>query len=198
MIGWWTNQLCTRVYSGASGEMRKKAQTRPLTDEQNAKLREVVRSELIRMSPKQVKLARLLGVPQGNLSRFLDGKVGGSAALALRVAFLLDRTVEEVIGAQRVVELVDPEHERYPSRIVAVRAAYLNGVEMRTLVTALTTSVSGDHDPGVDWWLETIESGHLKRTGTKKDSQWAIDLVRAGKFARDPMPAKKARRKKAP
>jgi len=176
--------------------MRKKRQTRPLTDEQNAKLREVVRSELCRLSPKQVKLAKLLGVPQGNLSRFLDGKVGGSAALALRVAFLLDRTVEDVIGAQSVVELTDPNHERYPTRIIAVRAAYLNGVDMRTLVTALAASVSGDSDPGVDWWLETIEGGYLKRSGTKKDTQWAIDLVRAGKFARGPTSGKKPSRTK--
>ena len=176
--------------------MRKKRQTRPLTDEQNAKLRSVVRSELCPIAPTQVQLARLLGVPQGNISRFLDGKVGGSAALALRVAFLLERPVEKVIGAQSVVELVDPEHDRYPTRITAVRAAYLNGVDMPTLLTALTTHVSGDGDPGVDWWLELIESGQLKRVGTKKDTQWAINLVRAGNFARDPTQKKKSRLKK--
>lgn len=49
--------------------------------------------------PKQVPLARLLGVAQGNLSKFLDGEVGGSAALALRTAALLNRSVEDVLGA---------------------------------------------------------------------------------------------------
>lgn len=175
--------------------MKKKSQARHLSDEQNEKLREAVRRELCRIAPKQVMLAKLLGVPQGNISRFLDGKIGGSAALALRVAFLLDRSVEEVIGARRAVELLDPQQARYPSRIIAVRAAYLDGVEVRTLKSVLAASVTPDTDPGVDWWLDAIESGHLTQKGNKKDTQWAIDLVRAGKLARPPSSKKKTRKK---
>ena len=43
---------------------------------QNARLRTIIKSELLTRVPTQLHLAPLLGMPQGNLSRFLDGKVG--------------------------------------------------------------------------------------------------------------------------
>jgi hypothetical protein len=64
-------------------ELPRNTRSRDLSDEQNARLREVVKRELAPLIPKQYHLAKLLGMAQGNLSAFLDGTKGASASLAL-------------------------------------------------------------------------------------------------------------------
>jgi plasmid maintenance system antidote protein VapI len=90
-----------------------------LSAEQNARLRRLVRDELLTRVPKQLHLARLLGMPQGNVSRFLDGQLGATAPIVLRIASLLNRSVEDVLGVPPAPELVDPQEWRYPSRIIS-------------------------------------------------------------------------------
>jgi predicted transcriptional regulator len=58
---------------------------KPLSEDQNAKIRGIVR-ELVRELGSQVAVARALGVTQGALSQFLLGKTGAGINLATRVA----------------------------------------------------------------------------------------------------------------
>jgi plasmid maintenance system antidote protein VapI len=148
-----------------------------LTDKQNARLRTIIKDELLARVPKQLHLARLLGVPQGNLSRFLDGRMGAGAPVAFRVAFLLDRSVEEVLGLAPSPELVDEQERRYPSRILAARTAYLEGVPLPQIRAVLNTSLHYDGDPGAHWWLKMMQEGHLAKPGNKRDTAWALKQV---------------------
>ena len=163
------------------------SRNRDLSDEQNEKLRATVKHQLCSLVPKQYHLSKLLGVSQGNLSKFLDGSKGGSAALALRVAFLLDRPVEEVLGVRRVPGLIDDNGKRYPTRILAARAAYLDGVDPRRIQSALSAILSPKGDPGADAWRKMMVSGDLAQPGTKEDTDWAIEVVRAGNAPKKPI-----------
>jgi hypothetical protein len=151
-----------------------------LTDEQNARLRQIVRTELCTRVPRQVPLAKLLGVAQGNLSKFLDNEVGGSAALVLRVAALLNRSVEDVLGASTPPDLVDQQESRYPSRILAARAAYFDGIPLEQIRAVLASSLRFDGDPGSERWLAMMKDEQFVRRGNKKDTTWALDQVRPG------------------
>jgi hypothetical protein len=148
-----------------------------LTDQQNDRLRAIIKSELCNRVPRQLHLAPLLGMPQGNLSRFLDGHVGVSAAIALRVAFLLNRPVEDILGIEQVPDLTDPQEQRYPSRILAARAAYLDGVPLANIRAVLSASLRYDGDPGAHWWRKMMVEGHLAKPGRKKDTDWALSHV---------------------
>jgi len=170
-----------------------KLRNRDLSEEQNEKLRSTVKEHLCKLVPKQLHLSKLLGVSQGNLSNFLDGRKGGSAALALRVAFLLDRPVEEILGVRRMPGLIDDDEKRYPTRILAARAAFLDGVDARRIQAALSTSLNQKGDPGADAWRKMIASGYLAEPGSKSDTDWAIQLVRTGKNP----PKSKNRKRKA-
>ena len=173
-----------------------KLRNRDLSDEQNDKLRAAVKEQLCTLVPKQLHLSKLLAVSQGNLSNFLDGRKGGSAALALRVAFLLDRPVEEILGVRRMPGLIDDNGKRYPTRILAARAAFLDGVDPRRIQAALSASLSPKGDPGADAWRKMIASGYLAESGSKADTDWAIELVRTGSKPRKPKAtANKARAK---
>jgi hypothetical protein len=145
-----------------------------LTDAQNAKLRQVVQDELCSRVPTQLHLAPFLHIAQGNLSKFLDGQLGGSAALALRVASLLNRSVEEVLGVEPVPEFIDRDERRYPSRILAARAAYLDGVPLDHIRAVLSSSLHHDGDPGPVWWLKMMSDGDLARPGNKRDTARAL------------------------
>jgi hypothetical protein len=149
-----------------------------LSDEQNERLRALVKDELCPRVPRQLHLARLLGMAQGNLSKFLDGQVGAGAALALRVAFLLNRTVEDVLGASSAPQFVDDQERRYPSRILAARAAYLDGVPLQQIRAVLASSLRYDDDPGSEWWLKMINDRQFAKRGNKKDTAWALERVR--------------------
>ena len=171
---------------------------RDLSDEQNEKLRSTVREYLCSLVPKQLHLSKLLAVSQGNLSMFLDGRKGGSAALALRVAFLLDRPVEDILGVRRMPGLIDEHEKRYPTRILAARAAFLDGVDRRRIQAALSASLDPKGDPGADAWRKMIASGYLAEPGSKADTDWAVELVRTGKDPHKPKKAAKKGRRRAP
>jgi hypothetical protein len=145
-----------------------------LTDAQNARLRQVVKEELCSRVPRQLHLAPFLHMAQGNLSRFLDGQLGGSAALALRVASLLDRPVEQVLGVDPMPEFVDRDQQRYPSRILAARAAYLDGVPLDHINAVLSTVLHDDGDPGPAWWLQMMSDGDLAKPGNRRDTAHAL------------------------
>jgi plasmid maintenance system antidote protein VapI len=130
---------------------------------QNARLRAIIRSELLTRVPTQLHLAPLLGMPQGNLSRFLDGKVGVGAPVALRVAFLLNRSLDDVLGIGTADTLSDPEEHRYPSRLLAARAAYLDGVPVEQVEVQWRGPLAFVSWKGRDgrrqrlsWWPDTL------------------------------------------
>jgi hypothetical protein len=165
-----------------------------LSPEQNTRLRTIVKDELLSRVPKQLHLAPLLGVPQGNLSRFLDGDTGAGASLAIRVAFLLNRSLEDVLGISGVPALVDDQERRYPSRILAARAAYLDGVPLEHIHAVLATSLRSDGDPGAKWWIKMMKEGHLAKPGNKRDTAWALKQVQPG-WGKAP-PRKRVQRRK--
>lgn len=161
--------------------MRKKSS---LGQQQNARLRTLVRDELLARVPKQLHLAPLLGMHQGNLSRFLDGKVGVQATVALRIAFLLNRSLDDVLGASSETVLMDAEEDRYPSRILAARAAYLDGVPVGQIKAVLSSTLRFDEDPGAQWWLRLMNQKRFAKRGNKQDTEWALKQL--------PQPALKA------
>lgn len=151
--------------------MRKKSS---LGHTQNARLRTLVREELLTRVPKQLHLAPLLGMHQGNLSRFLDGKVGVQATIALRIAFLLNRSIDEVLGAGSTTVLHDREEARYPSRILAARAAYLDGVPVEQIKAVLSSTLRYDEDPGAQWWQRLMNQKRFAKRGNRQDTDWAL------------------------
>lgn len=175
--------------------MRKKSS---LGHDQNARLRTLVRDELLTRVPTQLHLAPLLGMHQGNLSRFLDGKVGVQAAVALRVAFLLNRPIDDVLGSNSAAALNDPEEARYPSRLLAARAAYLDGVPLAQIQAVLSSTLRYEEDPGAKWWAKLINQKRFAKRGNKNDTDWALkQLPRPGTKAPVPRrvrtrPAKKS------
>ncbi|MFZ5863033.1 MAG: hypothetical protein ACOYXR_09365 [Nitrospirota bacterium] len=114
---------------------------------------------------------------QASLSRFLDGQTGASAALAMRVASLLRRSVEDVLGVADVPDFVDDQERRYPSRILAARAAYLDGVPLKHIRAVLSASLDFNGDPGPVWWLKMMTEGELAKPGSKKDTAWALSYA---------------------
>jgi hypothetical protein len=154
--------------------MRKKSS---LGHAQNVRLRTLVRDELLTRVPKQLHLAPLLGMHQGNLSRFLDGKVGVQAPVALRIAFLLNRSLDDVLGAGGETVLHDPEEGRYPSRILAARAAYLDGVPVEQIKAVLSSSLRFDEDPGAQWWQRLMHQRRFAKRGNKQDTDWALQQL---------------------
>ncbi|MFZ5894698.1 MAG: hypothetical protein ACOY0T_26785 [Myxococcota bacterium] len=151
-----------------------------LTDDQNARLRAIVKRELCARVPAQLHLAPLLGITQASLSRFLDGQCGVGAAVALRIAFLLNRSVEDILGLERDAGLQDPQEERYPSRLLTARAAYLDGVPLTNIRAVLSSSLRFDGDPGPRWWRKMMDEGHLAKPGNKRDTDWAVSQVKVG------------------
>lgn len=151
--------------------MRKKSL---LGEAQNVRLRTLIRSELLARVPTQLHLAPLLGMHQGNLSRFLDGKVGVGAPIAFRIAFLLNRSVDDVLGIDSASVLTDPEEERYPSRILAARSAYLDGVPLQQIKSVLSSKLRYDEDPGAQWWLRLMNLKRFAKRGNKQDTDWAL------------------------
>jgi len=145
-----------------------------LGHDQNVRLRAIVNSELLPRVPAQLHLAPLLGMHQGNLSRFLDGKVGVGAAIAFRIAFLLARSLDDVLGVNSAETLSDPEEKRYPSRILAARSAYLDGVPMDQIRSVLSSSLRYEEDPGAQWWLKLMYLKRFAKRGNKQDTAWAL------------------------
>jgi plasmid maintenance system antidote protein VapI len=145
-----------------------------LGHDQNVRLRAIVKSELLPRVPAQLHLAPLLGMHQGNLSRFLDGKVGVGAAIAFRIAFLLARSLDDVLGVNSAETLSDPEEKRYPSRILAARSAYLDGVPIEQIRSVLSASLRYEEDPGAQWWLKLMHLKRFAKRGNKQDTDWAL------------------------
>ncbi len=154
--------------------------TRHLSPEQTEHLRELVKTELMTRIPKQYQLAAALGIAQGNFSNFLDGTRGATIALALGVAFLLGRPIEDVLGMPRMPTFVDEQERRYPTRILAARAAYMEGVPVNRILQVLSSSLRYDGDPGVEWWVKIMRSKSLASPGSKEDTQRAMKLVDPG------------------
>lgn len=169
---------------------------RDLTPEQNAHLCRVIKARLVPRIPKQYQLAAVLGMAQSNFSSFLDGIKGASIALAFRVAFLLDCPVEDTLGMPRLPALEDEQERRYPTRLLAARAAYLDGVPLTRIEQALSSSLKYEGDPGVDWWMKMMRSKALAMPGSKEDTERAIKLVESGLSKAGTRPRVKARKRK--
>ena len=169
---------------------------RDLSPEQNKVLRALIETELVPRIPKQYQLAAALGIAQGNFSNFLDGTRGATIALALGVAFLLGRPIEDVLGMPRMPTFVDEQERRYPTRILAARAAYMEGVPLNRILQVLSSSLRYDGDPGVEWWVKIMRSKSLASPGSKEDTQLAIKRVDPGASKAIKRPRVKAARRK--
>jgi hypothetical protein len=151
-----------------------------LNAEQSEHLRELVRTELQPRIPKQGQLAAAVGMAQSNFSNFLDGTRGATIGLALGVAFLLGCPIEDVLGMPRMPNFVDEQERRYPTRILAARAAYMEGVPANRILQVLSSSLRYDGDPGVEWWVKIMKSKSLAAPGSKEDTERALRLVEPG------------------
>jgi len=110
----------------------------------------------------------------------LDGTRGATIALALGVAFLLGCPIEDVLGMSRMPTFSDEQERRYPTRILAARAAYMEGVPASRIQQVLSSSLRHDGDPGVEWWVKMMRSKSLAAPGSKADTERAIKLVEPG------------------
>lgn len=168
------------------------------TDEQNARLRRAVMEELSPRVPQQLYLAPLLNMSQPSLSRFLDGS-GATGPVAIRIAILLNRSVEELLGLPEILKLEDPQEKRYPSRILAARAAYADGVPLSNIRAVLAATVPGA-DPGPQWWSKMMIDGEMTKHGNKRDTDLTLKQAAALGVPRqmqpkDPPPKAVKRRK---
>jgi hypothetical protein len=171
--------------------MRKIA--RDLTPEQSGHLRQLIEDELFPLIPRQYQLAAILGIAQGNFSRFLDGERGGTMAMAFQIAFLLNRAVEDVLGIPPMPTFTDQQERRYPTRILAARAAYLDGVPVSRIVPVLGALLKYEGDPGIEWWMKMMRSKALAMPGSKEETAHAIEVVAAGLNKAKAKKAKRAR-----
>lgn len=113
--------------------MPRKQRGRDLTDPQN----ETLRAELAKVSPKmtQKALAKILGVDQSNVSKFMSGAQGISISSALRLCAHLGldpRVLGIEVGVERYVE---PE-ERNEEVAIAFKDARAAGVSPETIDAA--------------------------------------------------------------
>jgi hypothetical protein len=151
--------------------------SRDLSPEQSQFLRALIERELVPRIPKQYQLAAAVGMAQGNFFHFMSGTKGASIVLALRVAYLLNQPVEDVLGLPRIPAFVDDQERRYPTRILAARVAYLEGIPARRILQVLSSSMRYDGDPGVEWWVKIMRSKALASSGSKEHTDWALKLV---------------------
>jgi hypothetical protein len=73
--------------------------------------------------------------------------------------------------------LHDPEEGRYPSRILAARAAYLDGVPVEQIKAVLSSSLRFDEDPGAQWWQRLMHQRRFAKRGNKQDTDWALQQL---------------------
>jgi hypothetical protein len=132
-----------------------------------------------------------LGVARSNFSFFLDGTRGATIGLALGVAFLLGCPIEDVLGMPRMPIFVDEQERRYPTRILAARVSYMQGIPLKRILQVLSSSMRYDGDPGVEWWVKIMRSKALASPGSKEDTEWALKLVNPD--APDAAPRKKVK-----
>lgn len=85
--------------------------TKALTPEQNARVREAIRAELVPQYGNQSALAGPLGVSQGAISGFLSGRQGTSYLVARRAAELLKMPLDALLdgGTMAAPMLINPE-----------------------------------------------------------------------------------------
>jgi len=169
---------------------------RDLSPEQNKFLRALIETELVPRIPKQYQLAAAVGMAQGNFHHFMDGTKGASIAMALRVAYLLNRPIEDVLGLPRMPDFVDELERRYPTRVIAARVAYLEGIPARRIVQVLSSSLRYDGDPGVEWWVKIMRNKALASGGSKEDTAQAIKRVGLGASKATPRPRVKPQERK--
>lgn len=135
-----------------------------LTREQNDRLREHMRELLRRHDGNQSALAPKLGVTQSTISAFTarDSRQGSSLNVAMRVAELLGKDVNEVLGlpmaAKRVVDLDD----RYPNRAEAIAIARRDGFAEEAIAAVQGDRGKSTEDQLVTEWLMAIREEHLR------------------------------------
>lgn len=170
--------------------------SRTLTAEQSEHVRELIRTQLQTRIPKKAQLAAALGVASSNFHFFMDGSRGASIGLALGVAFLLGCQIEDVLGMPRMPTFVDEQERRYPTRILAARAAYMEGVPLKRILQVLSTSLRYHGDPGVEWWVKLMRNKALALPGSEEDTARAIKRVALGSGKATPRPGVKPQKNK--
>ncbi|MEO7038008.1 MAG: hypothetical protein ABI548_28835 [Polyangiaceae bacterium] len=170
--------------------------SRTLSPEQSEHVRELIRTQLQTRIPKQTQLAAALGVARSNFSFFMDGTRGATIGLALGVAFLLGCPIEDVLGMPRMPTFVDEQERRYPTRILAARAAYMEGVPVKRILQVLSSSLRYDGDPGVEWWVKLMRNKALATPGSREDTARAITRIGLGSGKATPRPRVKAQERK--
>lgn len=137
------------------------ARLRDLTDEQNERVRDLVRELLRREGNSQTSLAPRLGMRQPALSGFLARRQGTSYAMVTRAAKLAGVSVDDVL-AGRALSL-DP----YPAR---ARALSVLADDAHPLAVAYVRALSparGDEVTALEWcrilshWDAEARAGRL-------------------------------------
>ncbi|MEO8902758.1 MAG: hypothetical protein ABI627_14635, partial [Polyangiaceae bacterium] len=79
----------------------------------------------------------------------------------------------------------DEQERRYPTRLLAARAAYLDGVPVNRILPVLGALLKYEGDPGIEWWMKMMRSKALAMPGSKEETAHAIEVV-AARQARKP------------
>lgn len=137
------------------------ARLRDLTDEQNERVRDLVRELLRREGNSQTSLAPRLGMRQPALSGFLARRQGTSYAMATRAARLAIVSVDDVLAGRSLS--LDP----YPAR---ARALSVLADDAHPLAVAYVRSLCparGDEVTALEWcrilshWDAEARAGRL-------------------------------------
>ena len=158
--------------------MRKIA--RDLTPGQSDHLRQLVKDELFPLIPKQYQIASILGVAQGNFSRFLDGERGGTMAMAFQ-----SRLPSKSRSRGRARYPADADVHRRTR--AAVSDTPLGGARSHTLMACpsiaslpvLGALLKCEGDPGIEWWMKMMRWQGARDAGLQGGNR-GCDRIRRG------------------
>ena len=161
-----------------------------LSDEDNERLRQVVRELLNseRFNGNQTRLGKELGKSQPWVSRFISGINGSSYQVALRVAELSGRPLNQILELDLTSSTVaDGAVSRYPNAQAAAVFARSRGISEEAIEAVLTDQLMSDRDPSPDEWLQEMMRCELELRGKIKPVEVDWEAKKASSRPRWPI-----------
>lgn len=121
-----------------------------LSQEQNERVRAIVRELLKAEDQNQVQLAKKLGVTQSAISSFISGRQGTSYVLVERIAKLANKSEWEILGKQ------PPSLFKTP-REIAAELAREHGVDEHAIASVMAEEITPENrQRSTLWWADRM------------------------------------------
>lgn len=133
------------------------AQTKSFTDEQNAAVRAFVVGVLAdRFGNNQSRAARAIGVQQGSLNEFLNGRRGAGMKLIVGVSKAVGVPVSAVLGESVADAEAAEVSDQFPARAEAIRA-WKKPME-QAVESVASMRFKGAEELTVEGWLNYLDT----------------------------------------